>query len=196
MTANSLLYTSMDTQLQKFVVEAINKESSLRCAWQLRYSKKFAKQALESPPKKSRKAGLTFNTTVEDKIKQIENKKRNYQTLPTKLVASADHDQQTTKDLSDRLSKSDGAMSLKGMRPASKKTRALLFDGISSHEEGRYAYLKSRKQKIPEDKYEFPILSSTQYGWKIKEYSNPKSSPHARTCIIKDSFYRSSGVSF
>ena len=187
----------MDTQLQNFWIESINKEASLRFAWHLKYSKEFArgavkKQSLEAAPKPPKKAGLTFNTAVTDRIKKIESEQKRHKTLPVKLSMSAE--QHTKADKQDRLSKSDGAVSLKDMRPPSQNTRSMLYNGISAHGEGRYAYLKKRKHKTPEDKYEFPILSSTQYGWKIMKYANPKPSAYARTCVIKDSFYRNSGI--
>lgn len=173
----------MDTQLQNFCVESINKEASLRFAWHLRYSKQFAKSAFNSKPKKS---GLNLNTNVSERIRRIESERK-------PLLRSAPPSQGGTgKDA--RLTKSDGALSMRDMRPPSPNTQTLLYNGISAHGEGRYAYLKKRKALTPEQKYEFPLLSSCQYGWKIMEYANPKPSPHARTCVIKDSFYRNSGI--
>ena len=178
---------SMDTQLQNFWVESINKEASLRFSWHLKYSKKFAKGAVSigDPSKAPRKAALVFNSSVSDKIKKLENDQKKSKTLP----ASAPGFRAT-----ELQSKSDGTSMMRDMRPASHNTHGLLYNGISAHGEGRYAYLKKRKEKTPEEKYEFPILSSCQYGWKIMEYANPKPSKHARTCVIKDSFYRNSGI--
>ena len=194
---------SMDTRLQNFWVESINKEASLRFAWHLKYSKKFAKSAVKQQDP-STSAGDTAaagtqahksGNSVSERIKKIERDQKKHKSLPAALSMSAP--QSSSKDREDkgeRLHKSDGALSLKDMRPPSQNTRSVLYNGISAHGEGRYAYLKKRKQKTPEDKYEFPILSSCQYGWKIMTYASPKSSPHARTCVIKDSFYRNSGI--
>ena len=82
----------------------------------------------------------------------------------------------------------------KDMRPPSEKTRVQLYSGISHHGEGRYAYLKKRYQKSPEEKFVFPLLSSNVYGWKIHDFGIPKCSPHARTRIVRDTFYRPSGI--
>ena len=172
---------SMDTQLQNFWVENINKEASLRFAWHLRYSKEFAKNAIKAKPGKTKKTGI--QSSVSERIKRIESEKGR------SLTADG-----SVREKDPRLTKSDGALSMRDMRPPSKNTRGLLYNGISAHGEGRYAYLKKRRTLIPEEKYEFPILSSCQYGWKIMECSNPKSSQHARTCVIKDTFYRNSGI--
>ncbi len=177
----------MGTQVQNFWVESVNKEASLRFVWHLKYSKKFAKGAAKrSVPSTKGTPTLVFKSSVSDKMK-IENSKK-CKTAPcfNSLAKTPDHDQ---------LSKSDGAITkMRDMRPSSQNTHTLLYNGISAHEEGRFAYLKKRKEKSPEEKYEFPILSSCQYGWKIMKYANPKPSQHARTCVIKDSFYRSSGI--
>ena len=173
---------SMNTQLQNFWVESINKEASLRFAWHLRYSKQFSKSGWKPKPQKSESH---FRSSVSERIKKMESERR----PRSSLLATG-----TQREEDARLTKSDGALSMRDMRPPSAYTRSLLFNGISAHGEGRYAYLKKRRSLTPEKKYEFPILSSCQYGWKIGECKNPKSSAHARTCVIKDTFYRNSGI--
>ena len=172
----------MDTQLQNFWVESINKEAALRFTWHLRYSKQFAKDGWKPKPRKS---GHDFRSSVSERIKRMEGEKRPRNSLPGTGIR---------REEDPRLTKSDGAVSMRDMRPASVNTRSLLYNGISAHGEGRYAYLKKRRTLTPEKKYEFPILSSCQYGWKIGECMNPKPSAHARTCVIKDTFYRNSGI--
>lgn len=176
----------MDTQLQNFWVENINKEASLRFAWHLRYSKQFAKNSFQGQGKPKR-SKLNLDSTVSERIKRIESEKQQRNPL-----LSSGGGKKKAED--SRLSKSDGALSMRDMRPPSVQTRSLLYSGISAHGEGRYAYLKKRKALTPEQKYEFPILSSCQYGWKIMDFTNPKPSPYARACVIKDSFYRNSGI--
>ena len=173
----------MDTQLQNFWIESIDKEAALRFAWQLKYSKQFAKKVVQQG-QQGKKTGLVLSNAVSDRIKKMkaESKSTNSGTraLPSRSQSA----------------KSDGVAVLRDMRPPSQATRSMLYSGISAHGEGRYAYLKKRKLMIPEQKYEFPILSSCQYGWKITELTNPKPSRYARTCVIKDSFYRNSGIIF
>ena len=195
----------MDTQLQNFWKESINKEAALRFSWHLRYSRQFSNS--ERKVTKSASAGtksrqpdgkkrairhssVPNGNTVAERIRRLENDKqrRDATTEKKEKAKSAVNDP--------RLTQSDGArpISLRDMRPPTTGTRRLLYNGISAHGDGRYAYLKKRKTLTPEEKYDFPILSSCQYGWKIRDFGQAKSSPHARVCVIKDSFYRNSGI--
>lgn len=174
----------MDTQLQNFWIESIDKEASLRFAWQLKYSKQFAKKVVQQG-QQGKKTGLVLSNAVSDRIKKMEAETKSIDGCNKKALPSRS-----------QSAKSDRVVVTRDMRPPSQGTRSMLYSGISAHGEGRYAYLKKRKQMIPEQKYEFPILSSCQYGWKITELTNPKPSRYARTCVIKDSFYRNSGIMF
>ena len=194
---------SMDTQLQNFWKESINKEAALRFSWHLRYSRQFSKSenratksadAIQSrkPDKKkkpTRHSSVPNGNAVAERIRRLENEKQ-------RRDAKEGGRNRTTVNNDPRLTQSDGArpISLKDMRPPTAFTRQLLYNGISAHGEGRYAYLRKRKTLTPEEKYDFPILSSCQYGWKIRDFGRAKSSPHARVCVIKDSFYRNSGI--
>ena len=80
------------------------------------------------------------------------------------------------------------------MRPPTTRTKALLYTGLSAHGEGRKAYLTRRKELGPDQKFEYPVMTSANYGWKILDYTDLKKSSYARTRIIQDSFYRSSGI--
>ena len=87
-------------------------------------------------------------------------------------------------------------LTLPDMCPPSANTRALLYTRISAHGEGRRAYLARRKNLRPDEKYNFPMMTSSNYGWKVLDNSDLKKSHQARTGIIRDSFYRPSGVMF
>lgn len=162
--------------MQNFWVEAIKKEASLRLEWQLKYSKNFAKTALKQKAIKDR--AMALNSNISKHIKQME-KELNADKQPEEKPKSDEE--------SDYFPIID-------MRPASPRTRSQLYEGISHHGEGRYAYLKQRNYKSPEEKYIFPILSSCEYGWKILDHGFPKCSPYARTRVIRDTFYRQSGI--
>ena len=154
---------TMDAQQQSFWVESINKEAAVRFEWQLRYSKKFAKDlALKEqrmPPRKQQ-VGVNVASNVSARIKQLEGER----TKPTPSM------QPTVSKPGSRASeKSQRRASIRDMRPPSVNTRSVLYDGISAHGEGRYAYLQKRKRLTPDQKYEFPVLSSCQYGWKTKK---------------------------
>ena len=165
-----------DTQMQNFWTEAINKEANVRFEWQLRYSKEFAKGAVKCHPKKK---AMQLNDSLSQKIKELE--------------GSAVHSPTT---LSPTIGKSSPRASppLVDMSPANSNVRGLLYDGISRHGEGRYNYLRKRLDIPPDKKYCFPLLSSMNYGWKILDFVTLKPSCHGRTAIVRDTFYKSSGV--
>ena len=194
----TIMPITMDTQQQNFWTENIQKEAALRFAWQLRYSKKFAKEAAaDKPPQRKQPAGLHVQSNISERIRHIEDEiavRRSAGGGPDKTASRAGSD--ASQRASRSSAKSHRRDSIRDMRPPSVATRSLLYSGISAHGEGRYAYLKKRKSMTPEQKYEFPVLSSCQYGWKILDFMNPNSkpSPFARTCVIRDSFYRNSGI--
>ena len=55
------------------------------------------------------------------------------------------------------------------MYPVDIKVRDQLYAGFSKEEKGRYTYLKKRQEIIPENKYQFPLCSSWDYGWRLNE---------------------------
>ena len=187
----------MDTQLQNFWKESINKEAALRFSWHLRFSRRFKEgaerpasattAAAKIPDAKKKKAAkhssVPNGNTVAERIRRLECEKLREDEKSNGEKKRAPEDPQ-----------SDGALAMRDMRPPTSVTRRLLYNGISAHGEGRYAYLRKRRTLTPEEKYAFPILSSCQYGWKIRDFEQTKSSPHARVCVIKDSFYRNSGI--
>ena len=168
---------SSDTNMQNFWTEAINKEANVRFEWQLRYSKEFSKNAFKSPPKK--KPTLQMNDDVTNRIKELENS-----ISPSPTVEGAGDKAETPRKSSP----------LVDMNPATKDVLGLLYDGLSHHGEGRYCYLKRRLEISPDKKYSFPILSSMNYGWKILDFVTLKPSCYGCTAIVKNTFYRSSGV--
>lgn len=53
------------------------------------------------------------------------------------------------------------------MRPVSPQSRETLYNGLSREGKGRSQYLKKCIQKMPEERFEYPLLSSWEYGWKL-----------------------------
>ncbi|PVD24769.1 hypothetical protein C0Q70_15255 [Pomacea canaliculata] len=83
------------------------------------------------------------------------------------------------------------------MRPASPSTMNVLYDGFTKEGKGRYKYLKLRYEDIPETKFQFPVISSWEYGWhqaqEIKK-EDIKKPENGRTANIQNSFYTRNGV--
>lgn len=91
--------------------------------------------------------------------------------------------------------RANSANLLSDMKPPQPAQVKLLFDGFTKEEKGRYQYMKSRKSENPEEKYEYPLLSSFEYGWKLKEVAPAYKTPsNGRSKIVEDSFYRRNGV--
>ncbi|XP_074861814.1 protein SPMIP1 [Carettochelys insculpta] len=81
------------------------------------------------------------------------------------------------------------------MRPATPKTKHLLYQGTSQEGKGRHLYLQARKLKSPEEKFHYPVLSSWEYGWHLRDVITEIKTPiHARSGIVKDTFYIRNGV--
>ncbi|VDD81287.1 unnamed protein product [Mesocestoides corti] len=56
----------------------------------------------------------------------------------------------------------------------------------------RKAYLKVRSSRIPEERYEIPVISSMEYGWKLFEILPKNQITHpqfGRSSVIRDHFY-------
>lgn len=83
------------------------------------------------------------------------------------------------------------------MRVASAATKGLLYTGLSAEGEGRKAYLIQRKNKGPEEKYQYPLTSALEVGWKISDVSGTrenKPAQYGRSRIVQDTFFRTNGV--
>jgi len=174
---------NMDTQRQNFWKESIDKEAYVRLAWHTKYSKEFARDAaVASMGSQSRKQeGLKINALNAFKQEMEEKEK--------------EETEKTSQKKLEEKAKTDPDALLVEMRPVSSGTRKLLYDGFSALGGGRYAYLQQRKLKAPEVKYEFPITSSWEIGWRLQDCVKQQRSPSfGRTRVIRDTFYRPNGI--
>ncbi|XP_065829833.1 protein SPMIP1-like [Oscarella lobularis] len=165
---------SFDTRSQNFWKESVDKEAQVRLQWHLKYSKEFARGTAAKKVRQS-KPLLVLKPIVLEKQEP-----RN----------------ETPKDESKKEKKSTEAL-LETMRPVSGRTKKLLYTGLSAEGEGRESYLHVRKEKKPEQKYEYPMTSAWEYGWKIMDLmgsETEKAARFGRTKIIRDSFYRTNGI--
>ncbi|XP_040888978.1 uncharacterized protein LOC121178742 [Toxotes jaculatrix] len=81
------------------------------------------------------------------------------------------------------------------MRPVSPRTRQALYQDSSHHGKGRSVYLQRRGQMRPEEKFDFPLLSSWEYGWRLGDYTMDYRTPtRARSSVVKNTFYARNGV--
>ena len=169
---------NMDTQRQNFWKESIDKEAFVRLAWHARYSKEWARDAAQVA-QRPRKEGLKINAL---------------QSLKQEMEAKEKEEKESRKEV-EETEKKDPESLLVEMRPVSRDTREVLYDGFSALGGGRYAYLQKRKLKDPEIKYEFPILSSWEIGWRLQDCVTQHGAPkNGRTRVIRDNFFRPNGI--
>ena len=127
----------MDTRLQNFWKESINKEMTLRFAWQARYANKERSkaEALQDKPKATSTANTALHNSITSKIKRLE--------MSTERMRAENSDGQKVPQNAAHsclTSSNDVLKSTSNMRPATSFTRSLLYNGLSVHGEGRYAY--------------------------------------------------------
>ncbi len=83
------------------------------------------------------------------------------------------------------------------MKAPPRLVRTSLYDGFTKEEKGRYQYLNQRHRVIPEDKFQFPVLSSWDYGWRLSDViqkDDIKKPEYGRTRIVADTFYTRTGI--
>ncbi|KAK7102064.1 protein SPMIP1-like [Littorina saxatilis] len=174
------------TQFQEFMKESFEKESSQRLAW---FNKRRS-QTVNRPRQ------------LEVFRKKITEGSKPSEALLEKLPAigkEARH-ARVKADWNDPLLENRPQAPLEiesEMRPPSGKTRDTLYDGFTKEGKGRYQYLRRRYDTIPEQKFEFPILSSWDYGWRLGDVikkEDIKKPPFGRTRIVNDTFYNRNGI--
>uniref|UniRef100_A0A8C2BXC2 Si:ch211-193l2.10 n=1 Tax=Cyprinus carpio TaxID=7962 RepID=A0A8C2BXC2_CYPCA len=158
----------LTTQDQNFYRELILKEAYTRLAWKMKYSKEYPTTFTS---RRSRSIGL-FNPPSVSKV-----------TLPPVV--------QKLEKQPVRRSLSEAPL----MRPVSPQTTAALYQGLSNEGKGRSLYLKKRAQKGPEEKFDYPILSSWDYGWRLGDYEIDGKTPvYGRSGIVRSTFYARNGI--
>uniref|UniRef100_A0A8C2YXE4 Si:ch211-193l2.10 n=1 Tax=Cyclopterus lumpus TaxID=8103 RepID=A0A8C2YXE4_CYCLU len=58
---------------------------------------------------------------------------------------------------------------------------------------GRRLYLQRRGHVRPEEKFDFPLLSSWEYGWRLGELE-ARTPSRAKSSVVKNTFYARNGV--
>ncbi|XP_078275538.1 protein SPMIP1-like [Rhinoraja longicauda] len=169
---------NMDTQVQNFWKESITKEDLLRMCWLRRF-----KGNLSQPPEREivlKKIPKLPRIPVQTKEPKAQEK-----------VAGPSAKEKCKKSIAE---KKTANRSLDDMRPITPEVRALLYNGFSKEDKGRSLYLKTRKKKGPSEKYEYPLTTSWNYGWKIEENVEYKKPNFGRTAIVETAFYRRNGI--
>jgi hypothetical protein len=185
-----------DTQRQKFLEEAYNNERDARLHW---YFKRQEAAGTDKVQSGGSKQYQVFRKKIEGQhSKPAEELARKLPKIP-----QAKQYHRTVNDFSDNVADQDNNVGLNidslltEMRPVSPKVRKSLYEGFSKDGTGRYQYLHRRYTYDPENKYDYPILSSWVYGWRLGDVIKKdeiKKPTHGRTRIVADTFYTRTGI--
>ncbi|KAM3914274.1 protein SPMIP1 [Leptodactylus fuscus] len=165
----------LTTRNQNCWKETIDKETLTRMTWKMKYNKEHPTPHQQETTRKRREVFIPKAVTSLPPLDKT----------PPPLVSrneENDHDQLDILNLAE-------------MRPVTPHTSQVLYDGFSKEGKGRSLYLKVRKQFGPEEKYQHPILSSWDYGWRLGDVLPDFKTPiHGRSRIVKDTFYSRNGI--
>lgn len=136
--------TLQTTQDQNTYRELIMKEAYTRLNWKIKYGKDY-------PIRFALRKSKAMNPAPAPKI-----------TLPPVVKAPE------KKKEAPVVQRALGKAPL--MRPVSPQSKGTLYNGLSKEGKGRSQYLNRRMQKMPEERFEYPILSSWEYGWRLGKF--------------------------
>ncbi|KAI5093367.1 hypothetical protein C0J45_16505, partial [Silurus meridionalis] len=166
--------TLLTTQNQNSYHELIMKEAYTRLNWKMKYGKDY-------PVRFTLPKAKVGNPTTAPKV-----------TLPP-VVKAPEKKKKKEEEEVPRLQNVLTAAPL--MKPVSPKTRETLYNGLSKEGKGRSQYLKRRVEKMPEERFEYPLLSSWEYGWRLGDYVHDYKSPvNGRSAVIRSTFYARNGI--
>ncbi|XP_048358424.1 protein ATP6V1FNB [Sphaerodactylus townsendi] len=172
---------NMDALQQNFWKEEYNKELMLRFGWHQKYGA-LVKAKQERQRERRKKA-------VETTLK-LPSMKPPLLQKPKSPPPSPPPPPKPPKE--DELLGIDVRVLEAEMKPAFREVRALLYQGTSHEDEGRYRYLQTRALLRPEDKYTLPITTNFNYGWQMGNMAHTYVAPTPK-CRI-DSFFRKNGA--
>lgn len=176
-----------DTQIQKFLEEAYNKERDTRLSW-------YHKSLQDGEGTRKSKQFEVFRKKIEAACPTptgalLELKDMKPKSYHKKKIGTIDYRRPSTTAGNDKL-----AVDMLPVRP---RMRSLLYDGFTKEGRGRYQYLHARYQTVPEEKYQFPVLSSWEYGWRLPDVikkEDIKKPVNGRTRIVADTFFTRTGI--
>uniref|UniRef100_A0A3B3C7E1 Si:ch211-193l2.10 n=1 Tax=Oryzias melastigma TaxID=30732 RepID=A0A3B3C7E1_ORYME len=96
-----------------------------------------------------------------------------------------------------RKTKADGTDNLLNCFKVRTKTNMAAVFNMSFYLKGngRSLHLQRRGHIRPEEKFNFPLLSSWEYGWRLGDYTLDYRTPsHARSAVVEKTFYSKNGV--
>ncbi|XP_078091832.1 protein SPMIP1-like [Mustelus asterias] len=168
---------NMDTEKQNFKDKSLTKEDLLRQCWLKHLQNNRHKPSVRGT---EHKKGVMLPHRDLQKTASAEQEKE----------ASVKEGEAEKSEAGKKVA----TVTLSIMRPVTPEVRALLYDGFSKEEKGRYQYLKARTKKGPSEKYKHALTSSWDYGWKLEDDAEYKKPPFGRSAMVETAFYRRNGI--
>jgi len=178
-------------QYQKFLEERYVRETDARLAW-------FKQSKGSDDEKPTSKQYEVFKKKIESACP-----KPTESLLKLRHLKARNHHRRRAnydgniEQLKSNLKPVDKSL-LVNMYPVPEVDKKLLYDGFTKEGKGRHQYLNHRYHTaIPEDKYQFPIVSSWDYGWRLGDVTDKNligKPPFCRTRIVADTFYSRNGI--
>ncbi|XP_036386201.1 protein ATP6V1FNB [Megalops cyprinoides] len=163
----------LTTQNQNCYRELIEKEAYTRMAWKVKYGKDYPIRYPSRTAKTQGPPKLAAPKTVLPPVVKTVEKKKEAPPVPMERTLS------------------EAPL----MRPVTPQTKDVLYQGFSKEGKGRHLYLQRRTQKDPEQKFDYPLLSSWEYGWRLGDYEREYRSPaNGRSGIVRNTFYARNGI--
>ncbi|KAK1161564.1 protein ATP6V1FNB [Acipenser oxyrinchus oxyrinchus] len=161
----------LTTQKQNCYRELIEKEAYTRLAWKAKYGQEYSRGPSLRGLKASAVPKLPAPRTV----------------LPPVMCTMKPEELAVAQTAETGLQPD--------MRPVTPQIRSTLYQGFSKEGKGRNLYLQQRSQKSPDEKFQHPVLSSWEYGWRLGELVKEVKKPvYGRSGLVKDTFYARNGI--
>lgn len=175
----------MTTERQEFFKEAYRRERVLTFAWHDRYKGKTTASSSSSSTTSTASQG-TPTTTLQRRLSLPQ--------LP--VYASPSSASAGIRPATMAVEMVSTSSSFTATRPIPAEDKALLYTGVSSTGDGRAAYLRQRRLSSPEERYVYPQTASQAMTWQFAPgvLPPPTASPFGLRPVVRDTFYRKSGV--
>ncbi|XP_031424360.1 protein ATP6V1FNB [Clupea harengus] len=162
----------LTTQNQNCYRELIKKEAYARLAWKMKYSKDYPRSFTSHQAKAQALPKLPVPKSILPPVFNLPERKREPSPQGAHNLSTAPL-----------------------MRPVTPETRDALYQGFSKEGKGRHLYLRHRVLKGPDEKFDHPILSSWECGWRLGDYEKTYRSPaNGRSGIVRSTFYARNGI--
>ncbi|XP_069875035.1 protein SPMIP1 [Dipodomys merriami] len=188
------------TQAQNCWQERIQKEAAIRANWRIHYGQQYLKDRTKA---KRHTWQVPLNTSlpvdpVHPGCKKVPETQRIQDQLPRPRSVQGHppkgerfgQAREDTHKLAEQRKQEDFLM-----KPVPSSTLKLLYQGVSYDGQGRAQYFKERYQQTPMERFQYPILSSWEYGWHVGPVmKNFRTPTYARVHPISKSFYTTNGA--